>query len=492
MANLKDYTTINHLNKNKMKLTFIIILVFIGTPIFAQEAPIGVADQTPPGLINLPHPNTLEERLVAYASQQGTNYDSTHYYYTAQSDLIHSIQTKYKKDNNDFVMLFSSDTFLIDNKNRIINIKNYLWNAPKFDLYGQQTNTYTDFETIKLKQSYQENTWTNIQKTQTIYYPNQSPQEETEFTWVSPQQHWVSTQKSYYNTDGFITQQISSPLAFPKSQTFFQRNSNNQTLIQLKQIFDTTTNTYKNNQYHQFSWNQENFETIHHYNWTNNHWIIYALTHQSFNEQNQLSTRIFKDTLSDGTSLNKTLKEYEYYPNGLRKSIKSSTWDTISSDWQLRHIFQIIYDGHDNIVHIFTSNWNNNTEQIIPSYQQLFTYNQYNNNTSATLIHWNTTTEDWDLLHLEKWYYEAYENASSNHDVPILSHTLYPNPTTGLLHIDIEAPCMITFYNTQGQPITSKKIIPRETIDIQEFISGLYHYKIWNKNKENYGHFLKL
>ena len=68
------------------------------------------------------------------------------------------------------------------------------------------------------------------------------------------------------------------------------------------------------------------------------------------------------------------------------------------------------------------------------------------------------------------------ENTSNN-------MSIYPNPTDGILNIEVESMTRITIFNTMGQVVYDNEVVSdKETIDMTQYNEGMYLLRVTTEN----------
>ena len=61
--------------------------------------------------------------------------------------------------------------------------------------------------------------------------------------------------------------------------------------------------------------------------------------------------------------------------------------------------------------------------------------------------------------------------------------SIYPNPTDGILNIEVESMTRITIFNTMGQVVYDNEVVSdKETIDMTQYNEGMYLLRITTEN----------
>lgn len=89
--------------------------------------------------------------------------------------------------------------------------------------------------------------------------------------------------------------------------------------------------------------------------------------------------------------------------------------------------------------------------------------------------------------------YRYYISPRSQYDLSAMSGiidfskaqiSVYPNPTTDFIHINVEGATSIQIYNINGQMVASQSISNNSIVSMQPFAAGTYFVKVLNNNKE--------
>ncbi|HUR31970.1 MAG TPA: T9SS type A sorting domain-containing protein, partial [Saprospiraceae bacterium] len=71
-----------------------------------------------------------------------------------------------------------------------------------------------------------------------------------------------------------------------------------------------------------------------------------------------------------------------------------------------------------------------------------------------------------------------YNPLTASHDIAEYEISIYPNPTDGLVYVDVPYEVQGQIINVQGQVLKNLTILPNESIDISELSPGIYFLRL--------------
>jgi len=90
------------------------------------------------------------------------------------------------------------------------------------------------------------------------------------------------------------------------------------------------------------------------------------------------------------------------------------------------------------------------------------------------------------------FYYYSDGTLSDKEPIhPGLKLDISPNPTSGVVRLNLEAPAMIRIYNTQGEMVSSGEYQPNYTLHVSDLPSGLYFISARTENEQYVGRLIK-
>lgn len=219
------------------------------------------------------------------------------------------------------------------------------------------------------------------------------------------------------------------------------------------------------------------------------------------------------DTASNGWNL-KYKWEYRFDENGNETNYASYVLDTISDTWEGKYKDITSYDDYNREISNLQYNYFESLEEWVFTYRTEKKYNEEGNNDKKITYDWSISKNAW--VHEKKiintfqdntrirrvfyswdeksnsWIYSSKvvyyvsglsETNSNKHDNSIFK--LYPNPTSGILNIDIDnnSNYSIIIYSISGKIMLEKVNCNNRIIDIDKLQDGMYLYKIEQTTK---------
>jgi len=106
-------------------------------------------------------------------------------------------------------------------------------------------------------------------------------------------------------------------------------------------------------------------------------------------------------------------------------------------------------------------------------------YDDDNNNTKTIIKSWDKTAENWK----NKTKYEKFWSKINSSSVSIQkpkSMEIYPNPTSGLLHLDTDHFINVKIYSQSG--LLLDEINNTKIVDLSKLTNGVYFVVLLSKN----------
>ncbi len=127
--------------------------------------------------------------------------------------------------------------------------------------------------------------------------------------------------------------------------------------------------------------------------------------------------------------------EYLFDDEGKNLAIWKYKWD---NEWKITDMIDLSYT--DGLPHDLT--WVTMKEGVFVDYlRQQYYHNEYDQRTFTMTQMWDGEEGKWKVAHKEKtiwYYYEEYdETAVTNHKVNTIDAKIFPNPSTGLISVEI-------------------------------------------------------
>jgi hypothetical protein len=323
---------------------------------------------------------------------------------------------------------------------------------------SRYTSTYNPAGklTEQISEYYSNNAWQNAGKSVFVYDAAGNVTEETYYDWTN--NAWEGLEKlTYTYTNGKLTEELYHELAgaawvpLNKGTYLYAAGAStpNEAVLQKKNLAGNWVNDERviNIVWHNFA----DWQTLSRTGqvWQNNAWV---------NE-------------SKSTSV---------YPANGGYTETTEIW--MNNAWVNENRYTETYDNQMNYTGYQTEEWANNAWEITYQDQQLHTYNATNDITETTFKTWDSQTNT--LMATSRKVYSNFLRISGTpKELPQLNARLYPNPVSGILHIQLEEQLAgtVTLTDLTGRKVRSE-ILPAGSsrIDVSTLPAGIYLLNVQN------------
>ena len=204
--------------------------------------------------------------------------------------------------------------------------------------------------------------------------------------------------------------------------------------------------------------------------------------------QNHLLTQAigFSDDGMGGLiAQNKTT--YTYTSFDKQEQVNTYSWSLAANDWKQAQGILYGYDSaqrvnaQENVIYAEDGSEERNLSK--------YDYVEDDKLNSEANYYWSVSSY---YLSDRKFYY--YSDGTLSDKEPMhagLKLDISPNPTNGLVRLNLEAPAMIRIYNTQGEMVSSGEYQPNYMLHVSDLPSGLYFISARSENEQYVGRLIK-
>ena len=162
----------------------------------------------------------------------------------------------------------------------------------------------------------------------------------------------------------------------------------------------------------------------------------------------------------------KTTYAYMNFGSGRRQT--DFEWNAPTGHWRIVQSMDYTYDSAERISTLITANNLLETRERIA-----YTYHSAENLALETLSVWDDALFDWSLDSKKYYHYKGLV-AVNPEPLSALKLQVSPNPTTGLVQLELAAPAWIQLYNSNGRLMRSVDYKPGQLLEINELPNGVY------------------
>ncbi len=333
------------------------------------------------------------------------------------------------------------------------------WNGTSWDNFAQTTYTFNEscLPTVILSQAI--NPMTSMLENATLsnFTYNALSIVEVAQVWNSTTDEWDNFQKNEHtynngNYDLVLKTQIFSWVIDDwelTSQHLYTYDGSDRVSKFTTQTWDSGNMVWINSSETRYTYTASNLvETETGYNWVSNAW-----------EENTLNTST--------------------YINDLLDTFQSQDWD--GAQWVNDDLKTFMYDGNDHLTQVLETEWNDATMMYDDDSRQAYTNNAQGY--PLTIVSESYIIGSWTNTSRQRYTYPSCAFLSVN-DVVMDNISVYPNPSSDKISINVEDEITYNLVNIRGQLI-NKGVINNasNTIDISSFHSGIYFLNLENGNE---------
>ncbi len=432
-----------------MKTNFTYILLVLSTFCWSQhpfqwlDRPLTLEDNPPSqSVIVTPDANEIEHRIILSLSddwEQDSNFwfkfDSVTYVYDVEGLLIE--QYEYRRDSNQW-MQHSRSFYTYNNEALLINTYREIW---KDTFWRESVNLnfeYDDLGNLAVRElkfwNVGINGWKNNQK---IFYTYDDENQLTFEYWEKGENNtdWKQSTNVFYEyTDGKQSK---------KFVRFWRDN-----LMDYENAWEETS-----------EYAPDGSQTVHKFfTWENEMWVHTEIDTENFDANQNMVLRVLQ-RVSDLTGQMENTFRYvnEYDVNNNHIMEETNDWDPVNETWLKRSI-------------------------------TVWTFNEFDLPTEEFYKYWDEDNLEWVNGYREFYFYESFTDFES---IPFekLGMQLFPNPTSGIINIQLENQLHITttiyIINIHSQVVFNQELEPSDfySVDASSFPNGLYLVLIRHENQ---------
>ena len=231
----------------------------------------------------------------------------------------------------------------------------------------------------------------------------------------------VSVKKDSIYTYDFVSDNDSSL----SQKTIYFYNNNVQMVRTLICLWDKQEQFWAYEKKQEYTYDEYGYTTSRsdYQYWDNESWQIVSRNEFVYDSVGNLlmdaSYFLFIDEL-EGTNKN----TFTYYPNGLRKSYSSYTWDTNNKIWINRTRSDYTYNDKALLETRISSDGDESGSNWIPVRKEEFEYNDAGQQISENFYYYSTSNDEWDLTQKDSTFYDTINYLSET-----FFYGLNPNKT---------------------------------------------------------------
>ncbi|MBK8424707.1 MAG: T9SS type A sorting domain-containing protein [Lewinellaceae bacterium] len=177
-------------------------------------------------------------------------------------------------------------------------------------------------------------------------------------------------------------------------------------------------------------------------------------------------------SITDGVSFfPQTRNNYAYMLFGAIRREMNFQWNEANANWQLGRTVDYKYNPAQQMIEKQTTiiepgQWDK--KDLV-----YFVYVDDENLYAEWFLTWNDDLFDW-ILDSRKHYY--YNGVTAVDPGPVASQQLaaWPNPSTGVVQINLEAAATVRVFDAAGQLLQSRQVQPGQAIDLTTLPAGIY------------------
>lgn len=372
-------------------------------------------------------------------------------------------------------------TFTYDSDGRLTESLNQSWYNGNWENSSRLVMTYDDQgnNLVTLSQEWQYPNWVTSygSKNNYSYDNNNNITEEINQYWDSYSSGWVNSSKYIYSYDGngYLIESI-----YQWWDTY--------SIAWISSTKEDYTNDVEGKPIEAILQQWDDYNN----NWVNSEKYINVVWHKWTGDLDESDIESYTSLIwESGIWANSSRVNYNYDMYGGYVEIVEVY---VEGDWENSYKESDLYDSHGNNYEYAEEYWDNGNWNMDYGYKYLLTYNGID--LVERIYQW------WDYI------MESYENSWKEEYSDFVSMegigenaisygiiNLYPNPTKGILNLEIENMDMenlsIEIVNIEGQVLYFKQFKNAgqfdNTIDVSNFAEGLYFVKVENINQSTVG-----
>ncbi len=288
----------------------------------------------------------------------------------------------------------------------------------------------------------------------------------------------------------------------------------------------------------EYEYNNDNLILYTTYNCNTDSCLFNEQTKYNYNIDNALIEEIryyWEQTLDSWQPTDKMVWDYDVNSTNVIKHLISE-WDTDLSKWVPSLQYSSEFNSQNQRTSYITASWNEGKGIVVDDTKITYAYDEMNNLQHTISYNWNKHSKIWEAFEKRQHIYnQAYDCTAivapphfcDTHNTIILQelkHTwnnndwllsgqvdyhysdpslvitsnslnatntinqtiqVYPNPSTDIVYFNLgktQEPRLLQIYNLNGQELLVQKLVNQEPIDLGHLTSGLYFYRVVQKD----------
>lgn len=309
-----------------------------------------------------------------------------------------------------------------------------------------------------------------------------------------------------------LAQAINPMTSMLENSTFSTLTYNALTVVEVAQIWNSTTDEWDNFQKNEHTYNNGNYDLVlktQVFNWVNNDWELtsqHVYTYDGSDRVSKFTTQTWDNinmvwinssesrytyTANDNVETetgydwvsNNWEEDYLHtstYINNLIDTYKRQQWD--GTQWENNYFETFTYDGNNHLIQSLQTEWNDTTMTYENDSRETYTNNIQGYRT--TVVHESYIIGVWTKTSRQRFTYPSCVFLSVN-EIDNNYITVYPNPSSDEVFINVKDRTPYSITDIHGKLI-SKGVLNRanRNISISHFNSGLYFLNLESKNQK--------
>ncbi len=217
--------------------------------------------------------------------------------------------------------------------------------------------------------------------------------------------------------------------------------------------------------------------------------IEYAAGKQELKYRDHLLTQVVAfDSGDNGEFYQQSKITHEYTAFEKDSLVNTFAWSLELEDWS--QIEEITY-WYDSAQRVFAkeTKWMQQDGSITDREVRNYAYKEEDNLALETFYQWNG--DSYFLSDRQYFYYSGDVSDAPEQINPALPLVVAPNPTAGLVRLNLSEPALIQIYSTQGNLVNAGEYQPNASFDLVDLPNGLYFITARSANAVYAGRLVK-
>ncbi|MBN2727702.1 MAG: T9SS type A sorting domain-containing protein [Bacteroidales bacterium] len=193
------------------------------------------------------------------------------------------------------------------------------------------------------------------------------------------------------------------------------------------------------------------------------------------------------DSYTGGVWVNGILYEYTFNSNNDRLTYKKSNWNSGLNTWVNSILNTYTYNANFNLTQQLYQSWDLGLLSWVNVEKYDYTFDANFNKTKKEFSNWDNIGGVWEYADKTEYFWSQYD-ANSVQEIFINPMNVFPNPSNGLININIENDIYntLTICDNNGKTVLVKSINGREEqIDLTQYGKGYYMITLSNEYGES-------